>query len=349
MSWLYRSDSPFAVNSAIFLLAVFLVEPARPSYGQEASLKERFLAEAPRKIDEYEAYCHRIQGSATLTRDIRYADGKRAHTVNRFGFKQNPRCTSFLNEFDSENEKFKKLFAVNANYSFALIWADTASSWVVSSIDAPDSTLQWARPLAEVVLNRLMPQYYLDESPLGAVVRSPGFAVELAEPVGRGSRTLVRVKFRYRDQKRATDRGACPVQGGSMLLDPEHHWCPVERTLDYKWVNGTGTGKEQFEYVEGSQGFFIIKQYHSSDRLSPPAPVGAGSDNVWEYDLSEPRALARDSEFTLSAYGLPEPPGLGKGPTPWYLWAAGLGAACLGLATVLWWRARRAEQVPVKA
>lgn len=49
-----------------------------------------------------------------------------------------------------------------------------------------------------------------------------------------------------------------------------------------------------------------------------------------------------ESEFTLSAFGLPEPPGIEwKKPFPWYLVFAGIGIVCLGIFFFLRSRAQR--------
>jgi hypothetical protein len=67
-----------------------------------------------------------------------------------------------------------------------------------------------------------------------------------------------------------------------------------------------------------------------------------------EYDVDEPNSLPPDEEFTLSAFGLPEPRGLEwKKPTRWYLWLAVGGSVCLICGASLAWVKRwRTEQRP---
>jgi len=62
-----------------------------------------------------------------------------------------------------------------------------------------------------------------------------------------------------------------------------------------------------------------------------------------EYENVTHRA-APEAEFTLSAFGLPEPTWLAKTPTPWYWWIALAGIVCLGLASLFRWLARRARR-----
>jgi len=57
-----------------------------------------------------------------------------------------------------------------------------------------------------------------------------------------------------------------------------------------------------------------------------------------DFSLNDPP----ESEFTLSAFGLPEPPGIEwKKPFPWYLVLATIGALCLAVFLFLRSRAKR--------
>src|SRR5262249_42250879 len=55
-----------------------------------------------------------------------------------------------------------------------------------------------------------------------------------------------------------------------------------------------------------------------------------------DFDLSVPRRLPPEDEFTLPAFGLPEPPGAGRRTVlGTYLWVALAGVSCLTLGVVL--------------
>ena len=59
-------------------------------------------------------------------------------------------------------------------------------------------------------------------------------------------------------------------------------------------------------------------------------------------DFRRASAPFPDTDFTLSAFGLPEPPGLEwKRPTPWYLWVGLAGIVCLALGVGGRWLKQR--------
>jgi hypothetical protein len=64
---------------------------------------------------------------------------------------------------------------------------------------------------------------------------------------------------------------------------------------------------------------------------------------VCKCDLQIPVTLPSEGEFTLTAFGLPEPTWMVKKPMRWYLWVALAGIISLALAALFRWKARRAE------
>ncbi|MCS6977776.1 MAG: hypothetical protein NZM31_12325, partial [Gemmatales bacterium] len=57
---------------------------------------------------------------------------------------------------------------------------------------------------------------------------------------------------------------------------------------------------------------------------------------IADFDLHLPDTLPPESEFTLSAFGLPEPPGVTwERPTPWWLYGIAVGLALVVLSGIL--------------
>ncbi|MBA2227964.1 hypothetical protein H0921_17535 [thermophilic bacterium 2918] len=61
-----------------------------------------------------------------------------------------------------------------------------------------------------------------------------------------------------------------------------------------------------------------------------------------EYDLRDEGVEPLEREFTLSAFGLPEPVGVEwERPVRWYLWLMLAGMVCLVAGGVFYWLSRR--------
>src|SRR5262249_45691556 len=122
---------------------------------------------------------------------------------------------------------------------------------------------------------------------------------------------------------------------GILLLDPDRFWC--RRSADYTVTFTSdpnfkrGTAKLHALVIRETLGSLPIPQLCRNEREF----FADGNDKVKmsfraEFDLHLPSSLPKDEEFTLTAFGLPEPAGLEwKRPTPWYLWLGLVGIICL--------------------
>ncbi|HZT82686.1 MAG TPA: hypothetical protein VFA26_20825, partial [Gemmataceae bacterium] len=97
--------------------------------------------------------------------------------------------------------------------------------------------------------------------------------------------------------------------------------------------SSTETVRGTFDYTESPKGFPILKSI---------VRTWADAKYTQEFDLTE-RNDVPDSEFTLSAFGLPEPAELQGKPSRvrWYLWAGVAGICCLALGAGFHWRSKR--------
>jgi hypothetical protein len=125
-----------------------------------------------------------------------------------------------------------------------------------------------------------------------------------------------------------------PLLGGWIVFDPERYWVIRECHVDLRphRDDPLSTLDGTFEYKESRKGFPIPKRIV---RKWPHATY------LQEFDLME-QADLQDKEFTLSAFGLPEPAEMeGRSPTRWYLWAAVAGMVCLALGVTFRWRSKQ--------
>ena len=93
--------------------------------------------------------------------------------------------------------------------------------------------------------------------------------------------------------------------------------------------------------------------FYDSQFVAKGFPAKVNNKTDWEYDLIEPSPLPRDEEFTLSAFGLPEPPTSNNdAPIRWYLWLGLAGIGCILLAAYVHFQKRRrtsSEYAPAKS
>jgi hypothetical protein len=134
------------------------------------------------------------------------------------------------------------------------------------------------------------------------------------------------------------------VQGGTLVLDPKRFWCLRSYDVRAKIPNAAGTIEFRVLELKASAESFPVPRRCVCDKRFA-AGDGTSNHQQWqyEYDLSVPRRLPADKEFTLSAFGLPEPRlGGTQGLLPPYVWVALAGLACLACGAVFQVLKRRA-------
>lgn len=97
-----------------------------------------------------------------------------------------------------------------------------------------------------------------------------------------------------------------------------------------------------FEYEDGPDGFPILTRCVERD-ITREEGKDYESETVYVYKLSEASKQADDSEFSLSAFGLPEPEGVYWKRPRRYLWLIGVAVALGALALILGMAARRTK------
>jgi hypothetical protein len=140
--------------------------------------------------------------------------------------------------------------------------------------------------------------------------------------------------------------------GGSLFLDPSQCWC-IRRAKRSSRMMSNGVPQVdqeheiEFETIDHPSGFPLVKTQTSRDsvysyKTKKRLVTTSRIDYEWEVNDSVP-----DSEFTLSAFGLPEPAGeTVKKPIPFYVWILIGAGVCAALALGFRYLARRARLKP---
>ena len=318
------------INVALIAGWVFLSHPGGSHAQGKTSWQARYLEEAPRAWDEYRARVKRLQGSYTFT--IRFTSTGETK-VTPCEFKQREGCALFLN--------YSQGVAVvqNPRYGFELRRETPDSQWIASRIDLDlkDGISLTISPYEAVEMWSMYPiNFVIIASPLLSPFKDPGFKVKRVTPVVLDGAECCKVEFGYRIE---LGPRVPSFIAGSVTFDPARLW--VIRALEARTESAAGNTEisAAYEYEGAKDGFPILKRVTHNFHL-----VGTDANDrtdTIEFDLKE--ADVPEREFTLAAFGFPEP-GEAKRTTPWFLWLALGGFACLILAAFFRWRARRSTQ-----
>ena len=334
------------LGRAVLASALVLVvgAPQGLSQGDDEALKQRFLQEAPSRWEEYARLSGELQGVLSV---LHTGTLNAYRDDNQIEYKTNGRGQLIkISIKRSRNGKVERegeeVFGFNPRYAFILQRKSPNSPWVV--IDLFDRSKSTDLGRVAVYLNDYLAAVSrgvrLRNESLAEALRKPEFRIEDCRKVQRGREELVEVAFTYSK----LDGKAKVILKGKLVFDPQRYWCL--RSAD---ISQTG------DLVSGTEKIWVMQSDNAGEL--PPLSRVYESDGNWvssagwsnhqrlryEATLSQPRRPPGDEEFTLSAFGLPEPPGLEwKRPTPWYLWVGLAGIVCLVLGVGVRWLWQRA-------
>jgi hypothetical protein len=227
-----------------------------------------------------------------------------------------------------------ELDGFNPRYGFTLSRRSPTGPWAITDIDAG----RVRSPATERRIH-LMTTYglamYGAQNYLPTMVQEPGFRIIAVSPTQKGGRTLVKAEF----VRSNTDINVAPVVSGAVFLSPDQYWLILEFDVVSQYADENVKTQHQrmrgsCGYATSSAGIPVLREH--AVRYDPVADhVNPTVEQRHEFQLDD-RANYEDTEFTLSAFGLPEPPRL-KGPTSWYLWTAGGALLCLIIGACLYW------------
>jgi hypothetical protein len=222
----------------------------------------------------------------------------------------------------------------NSQYKFVLSRDSDTKPWAIANVEkvAEESLGVWndrKSLLADLVLaprTRILPQ----------VFQSPSFKCVNVAPEPTNGEGLVRVTFTF------TPEGVNRLRGGWVVLDPSHYWVIREDEIDLDLdrgdqKNGVAKWKAHYEYKEGSDHHPIMTRSVMKGKVWENGRVISEQEYLADDDLHE-RPPIPESEFTLSAFGFPEPfdlaPSKPRWYTRWWFLAAVAGVVCLGGAVL---------------
>lgn len=321
--------------SLSLVMVLFLPDRAL-AVEEKAMLRSQLYEEAPKAWQRYlEAQPETfvvITQSESDTPGARYQSVRIQTTWKRVGL-----CYLKLGVYESlTGLTYAEAWGQNPHYSFRLRRTPASNHWIVEEIHRePDSQLLasfqrlFERPLT--LWNLRLPQ----------LLQDPDFQLEELDWAEHQSRKLVRLSFSY---EKAPEHYPFPgghrLRGGWALLDPQRDWLLVAYAV--------------YTLERGKKYWFR----HRFDWQRVIYPLGLPAYSEIEESVFGQTRITYDfqdivpplSDFSLRAFGLPEPAGvIWPQPTPWWLYLSltGLGLVVIGLAlgTYLRWRRARLAQM----
>jgi hypothetical protein len=233
-------------------------------------------------------------------------------------------------EYPSNGKLIREVLAFNSNYGFRLKRNDAGKDWVLTGLEKDNiESIQFAgMTVSKLVSDSAMLLFAIHGRQLQSLLDHPKFSVTRAEQVTRELHELVQVDFDFPHD--LNEVPFYPIRSGSIWLDPNEYWCVTEYKVRGEWGNANQTchTKREFKKINGKP---VLLRDVDFEKEDPPYGTNGPAEfrRTSNFDLEEPKVLPDEQEFTLSAFGLPEP-FLSKTPTArWYLWVAAAGVFSL--------------------
>lgn len=293
---------------------------------------------------DFELFARSLQGTARKA--TTWESGRMEQS--RSSYKQNRECVLWCLSEEGKSAEICRLS--NPRYAAILkrsksdpdqvvldrFTQDTGGRFPGYEVSASELFRQGISPHFCAVGSMLLSQFVVD----------PSITIQKMSKEQDNGHELIRLDYTY---SRDDSENRVQVRArGSIYLDPSRCWC-VRRSKLSSTSTRKGTPsldseyERQFEVIDHSSGFPLVKSQTSHDNLYPYKTKKrlvstSRTDYEWKMDDSVP-----ESEFTLSAFGLPEPGGAEpvKKPIPMYVWILMAAGACGAMAFTFRLLARR--------
>jgi hypothetical protein len=302
---------------------------------QDSDAIRKFEAEAFRAWQEYLPHTKKMVGKWEGKHT--WAGKLQSHYIVEL--KQNNGCCMVISTPLVAAQKMDDalLFANNSEYFFTLRKKKQARDWVLSDLGTDKKKMdQFVKSTLLDGLDHLLavePDVRLTD-----LVALPYFKVVRARFVVLENRKLVELEFDSFHELPKKD-WRVKVQKGTLILDPSNLWCLKSANLETVSFNPEAPNSPNWSWRPAKT--VIEYTYRSEDRVPvPESRIERASD---EHGQSESRIDyginlldVPDTDFRLSAFGLPEPKGVTwRKPIPYYLWIMGGGFASLVIGVFL--------------
>ena len=314
--------SRFAVSGTIGALACSALAFAQSD--KRSDCKQRLQSEAPQAWSRYYTMAIRLQGSVTVKATTEPPRTSKVEAIMEFkqGLRGALAKTRQVSSAKHHETPEWELSGANSKYRFNLHRVGDGG-WRLTHVSTDLITEPQARPSLSVtnwikgcVAAPIAINYNLkDDWP--AMLSSSDFRMLSAAVIQEGLIELVKVEFEV--QWKPSETNLIRVVGrGRVWFDPNHLW--VMRKCEYRHQRGpkgrTYDHMANYEYQITDAEFPLLKRL-----MVQNFDANGKLESLETSDFSLALADVDESEFTLSAFGLPEPHGVGSPQsTRWWLW-----------------------------
>ncbi len=325
----------------LMLAGVFsFTAPSATASGDDAAWRSAFLNDAPKAWAAYKTKSARLRGS--LAFHMTMSERSDLDESLTYQFKQRPGCASFVEQDSLQRGKPQRGSSArvsNPDYSFVLKRSGPERPWIITDLRFPEDKPVGTSAFAQVDRWVNCPiNYALMFGDLGLLPTDPGFSVSrVTRESSSSGQDLVKVFFSFDSRVNEQNSNRIPSIEGWVVYDPHALWVIRQYDTKLHWLAAKRAGHctGTLTYRLGEDGFPFFKSaratYHS---------VGKANVFQYTYNMKAVEDQSPASEFTLSAFGLPEP-GKRTHSRTWFIAASLVGFCFLGLAGWMGWRARR--------
>lgn len=283
---------------------------------------DRFRRDAPSSWQKYLSFLNTLDGTVTVGLTTNGFSGKSRVEVRQDGTRK--RCVTEVLSGPMRKGPGRGRLAVvmNDEYSFQLGADADSPKWAITSLAMKNADGWLANEKAvKQPLTNLEVLIRLTTWRLPDLLERGSFRIISAAEITEQGQAYVIVKFD--NSHPFEEQPFCPIQRGEVTLDPAHAWC-IKRA-DFTSLFADDTWKEtkmETQYSEARDGFPLplivrnIAKTKSGD--------GTTGESTWEFKAERLMESSghKPNDFTLSAFGLPEPPGFEKRGWPISIWIA---------------------------
>ena len=212
------------ISELILIVFAFLILSELHVHANDSDvLKRRFLEEAPPIWEDYKAFADRLQGTVT---SLSVLDNNEHNSASHLEIMQNNHCSFFSLQTKARRGPTYQLRVSNPKYTFLLERKADDVPWTINRLDIfeNEGTSQSLKnETISYIYTYTHPLIRLRDAELPDLVRSPTFRITKMTNVDRGGGQMIEIEF---DNQHPFEKSSnyCPVQGGTIDVDPDRCW-----------------------------------------------------------------------------------------------------------------------------